>query len=137
MPTDVPPAITTASVTCDATVPRWTFAVQTDAWTGNGQVLLSTDGEYVEKHTLYSQSAAADGTSDTLELKLTVEPDWRDVTLGSTTVFNCNEPDLTGILRVWTRAGDEEADCRAFGVASERWTTWDASATCANVLDPG
>ncbi len=136
LPSEDAPTITSASVVCDPVDARWQFSVETDAWTGNGQVLLSTDGDYVEKHTIYSQSAAADGTADSLALTLTVVPDWRDVALGGSTVFNCNEADLTGILRVWTRTGDEEADCRAFGAAPERWATWSAGASCATVLEP-
>jgi hypothetical protein len=128
------PTIVTASAECDTEKATWTFAVTTDAWTGNGQVVLSTDGDYVEKHTMYSSSAAADGSADSLELSLSVVPDWRDVTLGASTVFNCGEAGLTGILRVWTRDGDDEADCRAFGDAPERWDTWDAGVRCENVL---
>ncbi|MDP2309357.1 MAG: hypothetical protein Q8P18_25275 [Pseudomonadota bacterium] len=124
----------TASVACDTEDARWRFEVTTDAWTGNGQVLLSTDGAYVERHPMFSTAAAADGTSDELDLTLSVEPDWRDVLLGSSTVFNCNEPDLTGIVRVLTRDGSEVADCRAFGAAPERWESWTAGASCGTML---
>ncbi|MES2639144.1 MAG: hypothetical protein V4850_06660 [Myxococcota bacterium] len=134
-PTTRPPAMTSASAECATVDALWRFDVRTDAWTGNGQVLLSTDGVYVERHPLYSRSAEADGTSDTLDLTLSIVPDWHDVVLGSSTVFNCGEADLTGILRVFTRDGAEEADCRAFGVAPERWATWSAGASCAEVLE--
>jgi len=129
------PSLTAVSVTCDVADAEWGFTATTDAWTGNGQVLLSADGAYVEKHTMYSKSAAADGSADALALMLTIEPDWRDVTVGSSTAFNCNEAELTGILRVWSRDGTEQADCRAFGVSPERWETWDAGARCATLLD--
>ncbi len=129
------PSLTAATVGCDVAAAEWRFTATTDAWTGNGQVLLSTDGAYVEKHTLYSQSAAADGSADSLALTLDIESDWRDVVIGSSTAFNCNEADLTGILRVWSRDGTEQADCRAFGVSPERWDTWDAGARCATLLD--
>lgn len=130
-----PPEITAAGVECDVPDARWSFQVTANAWTGNGQVLLSTDGVYVERHPMYSASAAADGTSDSLALSLSVQPDWRDVVLGTSTVFNCNEPDLTGILRVYTRDGSEQADCRAFGAAPERWAVWSAGATCETQLE--
>lgn len=129
------PAIVSASVTCDADDAVWRFVVETDAWTGNGQVALSTDGDYVERHTMYSASAAADGSADHLELELDVVGDWRDANAGSSTAFNCQEPDLAGVLRVYTRDGDDVADCRAFGDAPERWAAWDASLACDVTLE--
>lgn len=134
-PTTRPPAITAASVECTSEDAQWRIEVTTDAWTGNGQLLLSTDGAYVERHPLYSKSASADGTSDRLDLTLSIEPDWRDVTLGSSTVFNCHELDLAGVLRVFTRDGAEVADCRAFGTAPERWAEWSAGTACETVLE--
>lgn len=134
-PSTEPPAITSAAVTCTPEHARWRFQVTTDAWTGNGQVLLSADGIYVERHPIFSQSAAPDGTSDTLDLTLSVQPDWRDVNPGSSTVFNCREPDLAGILRVFTRDGAAEADCRAFGIAPERWVDWTPGTSCAVILE--
>lgn len=129
------PAIVEASVACDADDAVWSFVVETDAWTGNGQVALSTDGVYVERHTMYSVSAEADGSADRLELELDVVGDWRDASAGSSTAFNCQEPDLAGVLRVFTRDGDDVADCRAFGEAPERWAEWDASLACDAVLE--
>ena len=114
---------------------EWRFEAETDAWTGNGQVLLSTDGDYVERHPLYSTSAAPDGSKDTLALALTVVPDWRDVTPGSTTFFNCLEPALTGILRVFTADGSAQADCRAFGTEPERWGAWSTGVRCEQLLE--
>jgi hypothetical protein len=122
-------------VTCDDEGGEWTVVVTTDAWTGNGQVLLSTDGAYVERHPLYSRSAAADGSADELGLTLAVVPDWRDVTAGTSTYFNCLARDLTGIVRVFTRDGTAQADCRAFGADPERWASWDAGATCDRALE--
>lgn len=130
-----PPSITSAEVTCDGEAGEWTVTVTTDGWTGNGQLLLSTDGEYVERHPLYSRSAAADGSADELGLTLAVVPDWRDVTLGASTYFNCLTTDLTGIVRVFTRDGTAVADCRAFGAAPERWAAWDAGASCDETLE--
>lgn len=133
-PSDTPPTITEATVDCDTREGRWTFAVTTDAWTGNGQVLLTSDGAYVEKHTVYSVSAAPDGTADQLELTLDVVPDWRDVVLGSSTIFNCGDTSLTGIVRVFTRDGSRASDCRVFGVSPERWAGWDVGVTCDTLL---
>jgi hypothetical protein len=131
------PAIVSASVECDGDAAEWSIAVETDAWTGNGEVWLSADGVYVETHGLDSVEAAGDGTSDRLELELDVEPDWRDVSLGSSTAFNCDEPGVAGVILVFTRTGDETADCVAFGEAPERWATWNADVACDEVLDEG
>lgn len=133
----VSPAITVASAACDPNDPGWTFEVATDAWTGNGQVYLSADGAYVERHPMYTVGAAYDGTSDALRLVLGIAVDFRDVVAGSTTVFNCNAEALTGVLQVFERDGRTVADCRAFGEAPERWKEWSASVACDSVLDTG
>ena len=114
---------------CDPIHARWTFTAETNAWTGNGQVLLSTDGIYLETHPLDSKSAAGDGSSDSLALYLTVVADWRDVSLGSSTVFNCDEPMLAGILRIFEQDGKTEADCRYFG--EDPWDRWNLGVDCA------
>ena len=134
-PTYADPEITAASVECDPERPRWTFDVTASAWTGNGQVLLSADGSYIERHRLDSISAEADGSTDQLQLKLDVVADWRDVSEGSTTVFNCDEPFLDGVIRVYSRTGDAVTDCRAFGTDPARWATWEPDTACATVLE--
>lgn len=128
------PAITAASAECDTYEPGWTFEVATDAWTGNGQVYLSADGAYVERHPMYTVGAAYDGTADALRLELGVAADFRDVVAGSTTVFNCSAAALTGVIQVFERDGRTVADCRAFGEAPERWKEWSASVACETVL---
>jgi hypothetical protein len=127
-----PPTITSAAVICDVPSATWTFEVSSAGWTGNGDVRWSTDGVYLEAHPLYSVSAAADGSADRLELSLQVVADWRDAASGSRTAFNCEEPDLAGVLQ----DGAQVADCRAFGVAPERWATWDEAVACDTLLAP-
>jgi hypothetical protein len=131
----VVPALTSVTVTCDEASAEWTFAGAADAWTGNGDVRLSADGTYVEAHYLPSVSAAADGSSDALELVLSIVADWRDVVSGARTAFNCDAPELAGVLRIRTRDGSDIADCRAFGSAPERWSEWDAAIACDQVLE--
>lgn len=128
------PTLVSVAVTCDGDAATWTFEAETDAWTNNGQVLLSADGAYIERHDLYSVEAALDGTHDRLKLVLEVVPEWRDVTLGTSTVFNCETPELAGVLRVYARGSKDVADCRAFGEAPERWSTWDPEVACASTL---
>jgi hypothetical protein len=129
------PSITAATIACDDATATWSFTVETDAWTGNGDVRLSADGAYVEVHPLSSISAAADGSNDALALELAVVADWRDVVTGARTAFNCDAPDLAGVLRVRTVDGSAIADCRAFGVTPERWATWDANVACDTLLE--
>lgn len=131
------PTLTDVSVDCDDSRAEWAFAATTDAWTGNGQVVLSRDGAYVERHTMYSVEAEADGSADRLALELDVVPDWHDASAGSSTYFNCGTADLAGVLRVWTRDGGAVADCVAFGEAPERWAEWDESVACDEALDTG
>jgi hypothetical protein len=129
-----PPSIASADVGCDVGDARWSFAVGTERWTGNGQVLLSADGAYIERHPMFSVGAVSDGSEDALALELGVVGDFRNVVLGATTAFNCETPGLTGVLRVFTRDGDTVADCVAFGDAPERWAEWDAGLGCDEVL---
>ena len=129
------PAITAASVECDPDRPRWTFDIETSAWTGNGQVLVSADGVYIERHGIGSISAAADGTTDHLQLKLDVVSDWRDVDEGDTTIFNCGDANVVGVMQVYTRDGGAVADCRGFGASPGRWADWEPDTACPTVLE--
>lgn len=129
------PVIVEATAACDVAAARWSFEVATEGWTGNGQVLLSADGSYIEKHPLYSVGAAADGSTDELALGLAVVRDFRDVVVGTSTAFNCDAVGLTGVIRVYDRAGDRVADCRAFGASPERWAEWDGSLGCDTLLE--
>lgn len=134
-PTYATPSITSATVDCSVTDAEWTFRVDADAWTGNGQLFLSADGTYVERHPMYSNGAAYDGTSDTLRLTLATVPDFRDVVLGGSTAFACGDAGVTGVLQINERDGRTVADCRAFGEAPERWDTWEPALACPLLLD--
>ncbi len=128
-----PPSIVAASYACNSLTARWTFLVDTDAWTGNGQVVLSDDGNYIEVHPLRSLEAAADGSSDRLTLELGVVADWRDVSPGSSTAFNCNEPGLAGLIRIFATDGQTPTDCRIFG--EDRWASWNFNYSCTTPLE--
>lgn len=125
-----PPAITKVAITCDPVSAKWTFKVKTDAWTGNGQVWMTVDGHYVETHPMYSDAAAADGTSDHLAMSLSVQPDIHRVSEGSSTYFNCDEPGLHGILLVHAQNGKTVSDCRSFLGAPADWTPWNLGVAC-------
>lgn len=123
---------------CDASKRAWSFDVDTARWTGGGQVVMTVDGQYVERHPLPSTAAAPDGTTDHLEDALAIEADWRDAAAGSATYFVCEEPNLHGILRVFARDGTTEADCRSFAGAAGDWARWgDSAVECGRELDTG
>lgn len=131
----VAPSLVTATADCSAADEQWSFTATTDAWTGNGQVYLSADGAYVERHPMYSNGAAYDGSADSLRLVLGMVEDFRDVVLGASTAFNCGTPDVAGVLQVNERDGRTVADCRAFGVAPERWEEWEPALACGVPLE--
>ena len=127
------PALTAATQSCDIDDAEWHFTAEADAWTGNGQVILSADGLYVEAHGLRSKTADGAGAWDQLSLDLNIVADWRDASPGSSTAFNCATPGLAGILRIFALDGQTEADCRAFGEAS--WEQWNAGFSCEIPLE--
>jgi hypothetical protein len=116
--------LTEVAVACDASVPAWKLELHADGWTGGGQLWMSVDGAYMEAHPFVSKAAAIDGSSDRLDVTLTVVSDFRDVSPGSRTSFNCGTPDLQGLLVIYGRDGESLADCRAFGTAPAHWTDW-------------
>ena len=128
------PQIVDASVTCDVATAQWSFALDTDAWSGGGKLSLSADGEYVEQHTLTSTSAAADGTSDRLERDLAIVATWRDAAKDTSTAFACDAAGLAGILDVYSRDGSALTSCLAFGTDPARWQTWNADLACTTVM---
>lgn len=109
----VPPAILSLEWTCDVDEDAWRLVVETDAWTGGGNLWLSPDAEYVESHPVRSVRAAADGTSDRLRLDLAVASDWRDVAPGSSTAVGCGE-DAAWVLVV-NDTDSAVSDCRYGG----------------------
>ena len=128
-----PPHITAAEVACDPQDAIWRFGVDTDAWTGNGRLIWSTDGRYIEYHDIDSVVSAPDGTSDQLELVLGVVADRAFVIPDSTTFFNCAEPGLSAVLRVLGPEGEVVTDCRGFG--GDQWGEWGLDYGCATALE--
>ena len=130
---DDPPVIATASVECDPDDAKWRVDLTTEHWTGGGRLWFSTDGDYVEDHRIDSVEAEGDGSADRLELDLSIVADWTDASGGSSTVFNCGVPELTGFLAVYDRDGTTVADCRVLGDAPERWADWKVG-TCTDTV---
>jgi len=126
------PEISSISLDCDEQQARWSLELLANAWTGNGELWFSTDGRYIEVHPIVSIEAAADQSSDQLTLSLQVVSDWKQVELGSTTVFNCHSPGLAGRIRLYAVDGNTEADCRRFG--EDLWEAW-GYRSCDQVIE--
>ncbi len=124
------PHLVDHALTCDPAGATWSVVLVTDAWTGGGRLWWSADGDYRERHTVPSVSAARDGTDDRLVLELGIVPDWRDASPGSSTWFNCETPGLAPVLQVFARDGRTVADCIALGDEPARWTEWDPAVAC-------
>ena len=105
-----PPVITAFEVDCKRDADRWSISVDTDFWTGGGALWMTTGGDWFERHAIRSTRAAADGSTDHLELKLPIVADWRDASPGTTTAFSCAD-DAAWQLIVFNREGDP-SDCR-------------------------
>lgn len=109
------PVITSFSWGCDVEDNAWSLQVVASAWTGGGDLWLTTDGLYVEKHRVRSRQVAPDGTRDELGVDLSIAADWRDVSLGSSTVFRC--ADVPSLRFVLDAPSGAVVDCRNEGNA--------------------
>jgi hypothetical protein len=114
---DDPATISDIAFGCDEKAATWTLVVDTQYWTAGGRLYMGRDATDVESHKVYSTSAAADGSSDHLELELGIVADFRDVVLGSTSAWLCaDQPDLSFLVSVQLADGSDRADCRTWGV---------------------
>ena len=106
--------ITEVSALCEED--KWTFTVDTDAWTSNGTVWLAQGLHRYERHPLYSVGAAEDGSSDSLQLTLSVLPDWRDFVAGESTGWLCSEQDEFSVaIMVYHGESNQPSDCIYWG----------------------
>ncbi|NOY24844.1 MAG: hypothetical protein GXP62_03135 [Oligoflexia bacterium] len=114
---DNPPTISNIEWGCDVDLAQWSFLVDTAYWSGGAYLWLATDAKTWERHTIYSQAAAADGSTDQLGASLDVVTDWRDAVSGSSTRFRCqDEADLAFQVTIYDRYGTEATDCQRWGV---------------------
>ncbi len=110
---DHPPAITAATLACDADAGKWTLDMTLAGWSGGATSAWTADGTYVELHDLSRVAWQADGSGETLKLTLTIADDWREVEPGKRTVFTCTE-DPSGVVEVRDPSG-AVVDCRGWG----------------------
>lgn len=117
-PYEGPTSITSVTWACSLEDEQWTLSVETLGWTANGLFSISDAGQRVEGHELRSLEADALGGWDRLELTLNQVADPRDVVLGSTSAFVCDEPELSSLsfrLVVFDPDTEQKADCRVWG----------------------
>lgn len=118
--------IVTAAKICEND--QWKFTTETDAWTGNGFVIMATEDRF-ERHPLSSFEAAEDGNSDKLRVFLSVIPDWQDFSVGSSTGWLCSdEEDLSIAIAVQHAISGETTDCGYWG--DDLWAEFSALEDC-------
>lgn len=132
------PTISAVTWSCDPDAAEWSFAEDTLGWTGGSALWMTTDVDRVERHGMGSVKAAADGSTDHLELSLGVVSDWRYAVWGSTTGWRCSdEPDLSFLIMIYTETGGDQADCRTWGASADIWASIPDGPTCDTPLDTG
>jgi len=130
------PVITDVSWECDAEDAKWTVSVRTEQWSGGGWLWMAKDETNAEAHRMPSVKAAADGTTDQLQVKLSVKEDWRDAKSGSSTRWLCAEtPQLSFLVTAYNTGGDKVNDCRTWGADPTLWTRIDSAHDCTTVLE--
>ena len=134
---DGDPTITSVTWACDTDGAEWDFEVTTEHWSGGGVVWMARDAENIEKHSVPSKEAAPDGSTDRLALSLSIVPDWRDATLGSSTRWLCSdEPSLSFLLEMAKADGSLSSDCRTWGANPTLWGDIAGATACKTVLEP-
>jgi len=130
------PSITDIDVDCDATEAEWVFEVNTEHWTGGGWIWVGKSEDDAEGHKNRSRKAAADGSSDFLQLKLTIEADWRDAQSGASTRWLCRDwPDLTFMATAYDTSGAGVSDCRTWGADPTLWTRIEGAHDCQTEIE--
>ena len=128
------PSITSIQWECQKEQGIWSFSIETEGWTSNGQIWLTQGGESTEKHKIFSAEAAADGSHDRLELELEIAADWREAAPGESTRWQCyEESSLSFLGLVFHPKTLENIDCRYWG--AENWSEIMSSPSCAHPLE--
>ncbi|MFT4974482.1 MAG: hypothetical protein ACI8S6_000365 [Myxococcota bacterium] len=141
-PLDGPdPSITGVRWSCDVEQALWRFTIEADAWTGGGLIWIARDATLYEEHLIRSVSAEADGSADELALELSIVADWRDASAGSSTRWRCSEEaTLSFQAAIFETTGEQQTDCRRWGIAPALWDDIEAVEACAvplEILDTG
>ena len=132
---DGDPAVLGLEPVCDREAARWRLAAETDAWTSGGALFITRDGSEVERHTVYSGRAAANGSWDCLDLSLGQEASRVDVQPGSSTRWFCRDAEALSFLFVVRDTADEAwTDCRAWGADPGLWAEVDDVPACDQLV---
>ncbi|RME24545.1 MAG: hypothetical protein D6798_10965 [Deltaproteobacteria bacterium] len=135
---DAPPEIVGVDWGCDVDAATWSFEIETDGWTGNGYLWMASGSATWERHPVYSVEAARDGSADRLAVELDIEPDPREVVLGSSTRFLCSDRNaMAFVVEVYSADGEAVADCRWWGVADLVGADDGGLPDCGTRLDTG
>ena len=130
------PRITAVEVDCDPDEAEWVFEVQTVNWTGGGWIWMGKSEEDAEGHKNRSRRAAADGSSDFLQLKLKIEADWRDAERNTSTRWLCRDwPDLSFMATAYDPEGNGVEDCRTWGDDPTLWTRVEGAFNCETEIE--
>ena len=130
------PRITDVDVTCDPDEAEWVFEIRTENWTGGGWIWIGTSEDNAEGHKNRSRKAAADGSSDFLQLKLKIEADWRDAQRNTSTRWLCRDwPYLSFMATAYDPTGAGVEDCRAWGEDPTLWTRVEGAYDCETAID--
>ena len=130
------PRITEVDVACDADESEWVFEVRTENWTGGGWIWMGKTEDDAEGHRNRSRKAAADGSSDFLQLTLKIEADWRDAQRGTSTRWLCRDwPELSFMATAYDPVGGEVRDCRTWGDDPTLWTRIEGAHDCETEID--
>jgi hypothetical protein len=114
---DEPATIAELWFGCDEKAAHWNLVIDTEHWTHGGHLYMGKDAKSIESHRVYSESAAADGSTDHLELELGIVADFRDAQPGATSAWLCSdEAALSFMVTVDLADGSDVADCRTWGV---------------------
>lgn len=122
------PLIDTTSLTCDADKAKWTLDLTTTSWTQGASSAWSIDGTYVEIHDLEQQYWAADGSSETFELSLSIVDNWDNQKDGKSTIYTCGS--APQIMLVVLGDNNTVTDCRDWGSEPDLWTSVDGVQVC-------
>ena len=125
------PRISSVRWDCDPERSAWLFTIEADAWTGGGTAWIARDADRYEEHRIRSVKAAADGSSDILELELDVVADWRDASPGTSTAWRCADAaSLTFQVAIKETSGDDQTDCRTWGASPDLWDAFAGVPAC-------
>lgn len=119
---DGAPGLVGLALTCDQDAARWDLRVETDAWSGTGELYMTEDGAVVERHTVRAVESAGDGSWDCIDASLGQAARPEEAAQGSTSRWLCREEaDLSFLFVVSDTDGEAWTDCVVWGANPALW----------------